>query len=418
MDINKQILEGIKLASTGVKAPVLFISGPGLGKTTVIKNYCKDNNYELFTLLTSQYSPEDIAGFPGVVDGEIIKYNPDWLKPIIEHYKKEPNKPAVLFLDEITTASRATQGAILNLIFDRKVNDYSFPENLIILSAGNRSIDLLEDSDILIAPIKTRFAVINLIPALDDYLSFIDSNCNEKITNFFKSLVDHLYYKYKQDAHEYNPNEVINEFSGRGIYYLTSYFSKCEKIDKEQLYRYIQYFLGIEIRCDKEVNYLILKHNYKLDGITEYELEEYRHIRSIDDYYKHNGVILNEYIKMSSNECAKVKIQYVRFQEKLLRLDPLFFEHEDTKRKLKSMESEGKKFEKFCNNLNITSKQLEEGVVIKTEDELNKIKEYIELSGLVEVINFETVKKSSQDYIDEITNRWNYLEKLNIRGEL
>ena len=130
---------------------------------------------------------------------------------------------------------------------------------------------------------------------------------------------------------------------------------------------------------------------------------------------------------MSSNECAKVKIQYVRLQEKLLKIkhrcayredDPLFFEYKSTKHNLESTESEGKKLEKFCNNLNITSKQLEEGVVIKTEDELNKIKEYIELSGLVEVINFETVKKSSQDYIDEITNRWNYLEKLNIRGEL
>lgn len=414
-DLHNKIINGIKLASTGIKSPVLFISEPGLGKTTAIKNYCKENNYGLITVLTSQYSPEDIAGFPVRDGNRIIRLNPDWLDKIINHYEEEPNKPLVLFLDEITTASRSTQGAILNLIFDRKINDYEFPDNLIILSAGNRSIDLLEESDILISPIKTRFAIINLIPALEDYLSFIDnSSNNKKLIDLFKQIIIYLHNNFKTNISEYVPEKVINEFSGRGIYYLTSYLSvNANKINKNELYNYIQYYLGIELKYDKYINYCVTIYNYKLK-ISHHDLEIYEQSENINQYYQKYNITLEDYTKISLLERSNYSDRFDRhFQVKNMG----YHDFEDHwSRRSERENDKSKKLNKFCNNLKINIYDLSKGIIIKDIDNLNKIKEYCKIENIL--LNFQEYGKSDQNYIDEVTDRWNYLESLNIRGEL
>lgn len=398
-DIKNQILEGIDIASTCVKSPVLFISEPGLGKTTTIKNYCEEKNYPLVTLLTSQYSPEDVAGFPVRDRNKIIKLDPDWLDGIKKHYKENSDTPLVLFLDEITTASRATQGAILSLIFDRRVNDYIFPDNLIILSAGNRPIDLLEESEILIDPVKTRFAIIELNPKLDDYISFVDLSSNDKkFIELLKNIITELYLS-RDIKDDYNPRSVKNSFSGRGIFYLTSYLSKNKKeITFDILKKYCLYYLGINIEENESLYTLIVNYNYDLN-IDKVDLEIYKKSMNKNDFFEAYDIKLEGefFLKIDS---LQTNLDYISVH---------YEECQGTKNNLK----EAIIF--LCEELNVTEDELLNGVSFDKQEDMDKVISYLETKNVR--YYYKSLLKSKQEDIDEIEEKWQKFKELESKGQ-
>ena len=50
-------------------------------------------------------------------------------------------KNVILFLDEMNSAAPAVQAAAYQLILNRKVGQYTLPDNVLIVAAGNREAD-------------------------------------------------------------------------------------------------------------------------------------------------------------------------------------------------------------------------------------------------------------------------------------
>lgn len=252
--INKLIYDCIEISKDS-KIPFLFLSNPGLGKTSIIKSYADANGYDIVELRGSQSSPEDILGFyvNDKTSNSLQLKLPSWFNKIISN-----KKPSILFLDEITTTNEYTQSALLKLVFDREIESHKLPDSCIIVSAGNYMSNLQNSFNQVIAPMINRFCVINLSLAENEVFEYVSIKPNiqkyeynykeidiEKVEKLVKTFLESLFNKYSMsESPDFYINlnnkdfssitdlnqEVYNIISPRSIHYLTKITYSLSKI--------------------------------------------------------------------------------------------------------------------------------------------------------------------------------------------
>jgi hypothetical protein len=157
----------------------------GIGKSTVVADYAKDNELELKDVRASQLDPVDARGVP-VPDHELKQtnwYPPDFLPR---------SGQGLLFLDELNRANQDTQSALYQLILERRIGDYILPNDWHIVAAGNREID-----GCMVQPmsraLKNRFIHLEMESNYEDWHNWAHKNgLNERVIAFMKYRNDAL----------------------------------------------------------------------------------------------------------------------------------------------------------------------------------------------------------------------------------
>ena len=127
----------------------IFLWGPpGIGKSTVIKQYVKKKakelkrNFGFNDLRLSTMDPTDLRGLPWVdKENNLARWAEPSMLPHTGKNGKDP-KEGILFLDELPNAHPTIQSAALQLTFDRKSGEYEVPEGWRVIAAGNRIQDM------------------------------------------------------------------------------------------------------------------------------------------------------------------------------------------------------------------------------------------------------------------------------------
>lgn len=173
-NINVTMFQALKVSEES-RVPVLFMSNPGIGKSTTVELFAEVRGYHLQLLRGNSTTESEVLGYDVADTSEGSKttkhMRPSWYTKILE--KSSEGIPTLLFLDEITTANDWVQGALLHLIFERKVGDEDLPEDTLIVSAGNYSQNLSNNMNML-PPLMNRFMIINLIPESSDLDIFLN----------------------------------------------------------------------------------------------------------------------------------------------------------------------------------------------------------------------------------------------------
>ncbi|WP_030263605.1 ATP-binding protein [Streptomyces sp. NRRL B-24484] len=113
--------------------PVFLWGAPGIGKSSLVREFADSLGLECVSLIGTQLAPEDLVGVPQLTAEGRSRFCPP------ESIARD--EPYCLFLDELNAASPDVQKAFYSLILDRRIGSYELPPGSIVIGAGNRATD-------------------------------------------------------------------------------------------------------------------------------------------------------------------------------------------------------------------------------------------------------------------------------------
>lgn len=174
----------------------------GKGKSESIETWCKDLGYLCFNFRLNTQA--DVGDFLGLQDftldpttGQKVStsfFMPDWLKQCYDFCSANPDKLAVIFIDEINRASRMDLiGPVFQMALDYRLHTYKFPENLRIICASNPdtsnySVLSLDDKALF-----SRFCHIMFNPSREEWRDYaVSREYDNNIIDFIGEQPDFL----------------------------------------------------------------------------------------------------------------------------------------------------------------------------------------------------------------------------------
>lgn len=170
----------------------LVKSSPGLGKSSIIAEIAELYNLKLIDLRLSQCTPEDLQGFPMRV-GNKATFTPFDVFPLEDEDIPEGYDGWMLFLDELTSASKPVQAAGYKLILDRMVGSFHLHKRCVVVAAGNKMSDKAVVTQMSTA-LQSRVTHYELEPSMKDFSEYANGpgNIDYRIMGFLNYQPDKL----------------------------------------------------------------------------------------------------------------------------------------------------------------------------------------------------------------------------------
>lgn len=180
---TKQLVQFIEMGFETKNVPVLW-GPPGVGKTAIIHSIVEKRNMLMRVVIGSTMDPTDVAGLPvlkTLPNGEsVTSYAlPEWFVEV-KQYAEEHPEGAVVFIEEITTATPPVQAALLTFIQDRRIGKTVLPDNVLIIVAGNPPSQAA-DGNLLAPPTANRFLHLDYVPSQQDWFEGMNAAWNKPV---------------------------------------------------------------------------------------------------------------------------------------------------------------------------------------------------------------------------------------------
>ncbi len=118
---------------------VPFMEGPpGSAKSMLAYEFADQTNRDIIELRPAL---EDLSGIKGLPNFQVIEGDTvvGWAVPAL--FPRDPDWKGIFFIDEVVKAAPSIQGALSQLVLDRRIGDYTLPKGAVIILAGNRTKD-------------------------------------------------------------------------------------------------------------------------------------------------------------------------------------------------------------------------------------------------------------------------------------
>jgi len=193
------------------KLPVLIKGAPGIGKSDIVMQACKDANADLIISHPVVSDPTDYKGLPFPdKEGKEAHFLPfGELNQLIN-----ADKPTVFFFDDLGQAPMSVQAASMQLILARRINGHKVSPHVVFMAATNRRADKAGVMGIL-EPVKSRFsAIVELEVSHEDWIAWaIENNMPSELTSFIQFMPNML--------NDFRPTaDIINSPCPRTVAYV------------------------------------------------------------------------------------------------------------------------------------------------------------------------------------------------------
>lgn len=118
----------------------MVTSSPGVGKSSIMHEFARQNKLKIIDIRLSQATPEDLNGFPKFGENKAT-FVPFDIFPLEGDPIPEGYNGWLIFFDEINSASKSVQAAAYKVILDHQVGSFDLHDNVIIMAAGNNATD-------------------------------------------------------------------------------------------------------------------------------------------------------------------------------------------------------------------------------------------------------------------------------------
>ena len=188
---------------------VMLTAPPGVGKSSMVFQIAKKMGIDVLDIRLAQHDPIDLKGIPNISTDNRGNEVTKWLIPDFLPKSGE----GILFLDELTCAAPAVQNAALQLVLDRKLNDYVLPPGWKIVAAGNTAEHGAFVSR-LSNPMKNRMAHINITPYWSEVKEyFIENAIRNEVVSFLDWRPELLFNMPKTEESAFPTPRTWEKFS-------------------------------------------------------------------------------------------------------------------------------------------------------------------------------------------------------------
>lgn len=284
-----QAKEVIKIARDS-NDTVLMQGKHGIGKSTIVQQYCNENDYHLEELFLSNQEVGDLIGHPTteIVNGVSIQF---WSVPVWLHRMQEAHKQGkhcVLHLDELNRAEPDVLQCALQLVLEGKIHEHSLPvlngQKTFIVASTNPAFD---DYDVreLDPALEDRFLVINVEADLGVFVDYAkENNLNKLIIEFLEFNPEFLHYTSK----------TFRGATPRSWAKFSQYLDGLHELDDSTRFEVIQGKIGYDAAVEFSI---FLESAEKIDIAGIQELVN-SNIDSVQDFNQLGSIIQNELINV------------------------------------------------------------------------------------------------------------------------
>lgn len=210
---------------------LLIYGEAGCGKSTIIEGLA--DKYNIVQLGAASLCEEAINGIP-VYDAasKATPYaKPEWLIKVQQNHAADPDKPQVLFIDELTLARPEVMNSLQILLTARALpthpND-KLPDNLVIVSATNTVAETTEGYE-LSRPLKTRFMTVRMTNSPENFMRYVQTVADDKLPNLKEKLGDRFEQFLHDTIGDFSEHWCDNtEFYGTNPRTIMNFFKSCD----------------------------------------------------------------------------------------------------------------------------------------------------------------------------------------------
>lgn len=209
---------------------VPFIQGsPGIAKSAIVKEIANEYGLKLIDCRLSAMEPTDLMGLPWIQDGH-AQFNPYSFFPLENTPIPEGYSGWLLFLDEMNSASKATQAAAYRVVLDREIGMHKLHSHCFVVAAGNKLTD-----NAIVNQLST--AMISRVIHLNMDVNFEDWRDNFAIPQRIDERVIAYLSMYPQRLMEFDPEREDQTFPSPRTWHFVSKLIKANnnKVDEASI---------------------------------------------------------------------------------------------------------------------------------------------------------------------------------------
>ena len=325
----------------------------GIGKSQLAKDIVNDYNEQgipckLEIIYGSVLGEKELGGIPIRVTREFKpKGSDEGIKiPVNEYTTHETfvrilendqnGIMTILFIDELNRCDRSVQNELMQLILDRRINQFKLPKSCLVMAAGNLESDDTMDyqTTTMNDALKDRFWQAEMTSNLNEWLVWATkTNDKTNITNIDDDIVEFL-TEYTELFHITDGESDIKP-NPRSWHMLSKEKRALEGDKGVEHSQNALYFLAAghvgDIVANKFVNFMINKKNPMIKPVeffnsSEDEFEKLLHkfkseaIPRIVVIMNRTIKFVSEYFENSNNKSAADKKQIEKFKDRFVKI--------------------------------------------------------------------------------------------------
>lgn len=186
------------------KITPLLIGHKGLGKTEVVRQFAKENGYDIVEIkLGNLQDPADLLGIMDFITDKNGVKRSIYARPMF--WPTDPDAKVIIFFDELNRCNKQLIQPVMEIALEFKHHDYVMPNNCRVVAAMNPYTDDYQVNDLSDAALLDRFCQLKVTgdpQELANYLSI--KGAPVEVTSFALEryqLINPVMTEFELDVH-------------------------------------------------------------------------------------------------------------------------------------------------------------------------------------------------------------------------